>query len=204
MNPASAVRGSQLTVKVTGKNFVSGAKVAFSNPGIRVSGTVVEKNTELRAEIQVAPDAPTGPTGLFVVNPDDTETEVPFQVTEPASSAQTAASVKPASTSAAVAESLRFDVMNVGEVISILQTRERPKGVLSFAAGKLRYEEAGKEVFSAATAEVQEIGVNTILGVNTGTFRVNLTSGQSYNFVAASLKPSDSQSIVDTLRRALH
>jgi hypothetical protein len=202
VNPSSAGRGSQATLKVTGKNFAPGAKVAFSNPGIRVLETVVEKSTELRAQIQVASEAPTGPTGLFVVNPDDTETEVQFQVTAEAPGSSPAPA--PATPSpAAAAESLRFEVMNLGEVSSIFQTRERPKGTLTFAGGKLRYEEAGKEVFVVTAAEIKEVQVNSFAGINTGTFHVLLSSGQNFNFIAASLKPADSQSIVDALRRAL-
>ena len=68
--------------------------------------------------------------------------------------------------------------------------------------GKLKYLEAGKEVFSAAAADIKEIGLNTFLGVNTGTFHIILNSGKTFNFIAASLRPADSQSIVDALERA--
>jgi cellobiose-specific phosphotransferase system component IIA len=39
--------------------------------------------------------------------------------------------------------------------------------------------------------------------VNTGTFHIILNSGQAHNFIAASLRPADSQSIIDALRKAL-
>jgi len=63
--------------------------------------------------------------------------------------------------------------------------------------------EAGKEIFSAAAPDIKEIGLNTFLGVNTGTFHVILNSGKTYNFIAASLRPADGQSMVDALRQVL-
>jgi len=68
----------------------------------------------------------------------------------------------------------------------------------------LRYEEGGAKVFSAPASDVKEIGPNVIAGFNTGTFHVILTNGKAYNFAATSFKPADGQSIVDSLRRALH
>src|SRR2546422_6713102 len=40
------------SLKIKGKNFAPGAKVSFSNPGIRVLETTVQKSTELAARIQ--------------------------------------------------------------------------------------------------------------------------------------------------------
>ena len=223
VEPSRVGRGGQVSVKISGKNFAPQAKVAFSNPGIRVLDTQVAKPTELVTRIQVAPDAPTGAAGLFVVNADDRETEVAFTVTEeiipaapaaptpaatPAAPAKPAAPVTPASTAPAAttpaaAESLRFEVIGLGDVTSLLQTRNLPKGTLTFAGGKLRYEEAGKEVFAASAAEVKEINMNTILGVNTGTFHVILSSGKTFNFAATSFRPADGQAVADSLRKAL-
>jgi hypothetical protein len=198
VEPSRAARGSQLSVKVTGKRFASGAKVAFSNPGILVSETVVAKPTELQAHIQVATDAPVGATGLFVVNPDESEAEASFEVVE---SQAVAGGASTAPTAAA--QPLSFSVMNLGELAAILQSRNKPVGTLTLGQGTLRYEEEGKEVFSSAAAEIKEIGINSILGMNTGTFHVILNSGQTYNFAPASLRPADCQSIVDSLQHAL-
>ena len=216
VEPARVGRGGEVSVRITGKNFAPQVKVAFSNPGIRVLDTQVAKSTELVARLQVAPDAPTGATGLFVVNPDDRETEVAFTVTEealpatpaaPAAPATSATPRTPASTAAAAkpaaAEGLHFEVIGLGDVASLLQTRNLPKGALTFAGGKLRYEEAGKEVFAATVNEIKEIGMNTILGVNTGTFHVILNSGKTYNFAATSFRPADGQAVADALRKAL-
>jgi len=95
-------------------------------------------------------------------------------------------------------------VFNLGEGISILQNPAKSKGTLTLTGNKLTYNEEGKEVFSAAAAEVKEIEVNSVLGVNTGTFHIMLNSGKTYNFIAASLRPPDSEAMVSTLQSALH
>jgi len=82
VEPSSVTPGSLIGLKIKGKNFASGAKVSFSNPGIRVLETTVQKSTEIAARIQVASDAATGACSLFVVNPDDSEVENPFRVIE--------------------------------------------------------------------------------------------------------------------------
>jgi len=213
VEPARVVRGSEVSLKISGKNFVAGTKVAFANPGIRVLETQVAKASELTTRIQIAPDAPTGTSGLFVVNPDDREAEAPFEVAEggasvapapPASTAGPAATpAPPAAPASERAESLRFDVISLGDVTSILQTRDLPRGTLTVAGGKLKCEEAGKEVFNLPRGEIKEIDITTFVGVNTGTFHIIVNSGKTYNFAAASLRPAENQAIVDSLRRAL-
>jgi IPT/TIG domain-containing protein len=202
VEPPRVARGSAVSLKVKGKNFVPGAKVCFSNPAILVVESKTSKSTELTARLQIPADAPTGATSLFVVNPDEREVEVPFEVTDGAT--QTAQ--KPVSTPAAGgagSAALHFEVLNLGEAAAILQDPGKAKGTLSLLAGRLQYEEGGTRVFSAARREIKEIALNVILGINTGTFHVILDSGKTYNFMAASLRAADSQSIVDSLRRAL-
>ena len=211
VEPSSVTPGSLIGLKIKGKNFAPGAKASFSNPGIRVLETTVQKSTELAARIQVASDAATGAGRLFVVNPDDSEVETPFQVIEgspvaSAGSAQTPASArkKTASTSANRGSVLQqFEVYNLGNMASILGSNDKPKGTLDVGRGTLKYVEAGKEIFSAAASDIKEIGLNTFLGVNTGTFHVILNSGKTYNFIAASLRPADGQSMVEALRQVL-
>ena len=202
VDPARVAPGSQATLKVTGKNFAKSAKVSFSNPGIRVLETNVSQSTELTSRIQVAADAPTGRTSLFVVNPGDREVEAPFEVaggtpTTPAAPAKGTTETTPAAATS-------FEVYNLGDVVNILQHPNKPKGTLSVAGGKLSYSEGGKEVFSTALGHIKEINVNTLFGMNTGTFHLILNSGKTYNFVAASLRPQDTQAIIDSLRRALN
>ena len=213
VEPSSVTPGSLIGLRIKGKNFAPGAKVSFSNPGIRVLETTVQKSTELAARIQVASDAATGAGSLFVVNPDDSEVETPFQVIEgapvasgtaPEPSAPASARKKTASPSASRdSVSQQFEVYSLGNVASILGSGDKPKGTLDVGRGTLKYLEAGKEVFSAAAPDIKEIGLNTILGINTGTFHIILHSGKTYNFIAASLRPEDGQSIVDALRQVL-
>ena len=75
--------------------------------------------------------------------------------------------------------------------------------MLSLDGGNLQLEEAGKQVFRVSAADVKEIEVNTLLSVFTGAFHVTLRFGRTYNFVATSLRPADSQAMVDALKRAL-
>ncbi len=204
VEPPRVAPGSQVTLRIKGKNFARGVKVAFSNPGIQVLETAAPKATELKARLVVADDAPIGRTNLFVVNPDDSEVEVPFEVADknPATS-QASAKESFASKSTALTP-LRFEVLNLGEAVTVLQDPSKAKGTLAFEGGKLKYEEGNKEIFSVKPDEVKEIDVNTVLGVNTGTFHVILNSGKMFNFIAASLRFSESQSMVESLRRACH
>jgi len=131
------------------------------------------------------------------VNPDDSEAEASFEVTGETS--KTATGAAPAGSTGE-----RFEVYNLGEVTSIFQTRGKTKGTLIVAGQKLIYEEAGKKVFSTSLSDIKEVGANVIFGLKTGTFYIKLTSGENYNFVAGSLRLADSQSIIDSLRKAIH
>jgi hypothetical protein len=197
VDPPRAAPGSGASLEIRGKNFAQGAKVSFSNPGIRVLETTAPTTTELAVRIQIAVDAPTGKTSLFVVNPDDSEVEASFEVTGGTTKAATVS--EPASSAGQ-----RFEVYNLGDVASILQSHNKTKGTLIVTGAKLTYEESGEEVFSTSLSDIKEVGANVILGLNTGTFHINLTSGKTYNFIAGSLRAADSQSIVDSLRKAIH
>ena len=204
VNPARANQGATLSLKITGKHFAKDAKVSFSNPGITVA-EVKPKATEIAARIQVARDAEAGTGSLYVTNSSGPQAESPFEVV--ASQAPAKPATKPAAvvtteetTGGAAA---RYEVYNLGEGVNILQTPNKPKGILGVVGGKLRYEEAGKEVFSVAPSEIKEIDANSVFGYNTGTFHVILNSGPTYNFAAASLSITDGQKILDSLKRAL-
>lgn len=217
--PASVGQGTATKVKVTGKNFVRGAKVVFSNPGIRVLEMQFTKSSELTVSIQVASDAATGASSLFVVNPDESEVEASFQVIRGQSSGSQTASQTPGNSKSTAGASKSnssgssgkpsstatqsFEVYNLGDAKSILQSAGKAKGTLVVGGGKLTYAEAGKEVFSSPLGEIKEIGVNALFGINTGTFHVILNSGKTYNFIAGSLRPADTQTLVNSLRDAL-
>ncbi len=197
IEPDHAAPGSKASIKVTGKRFAKGAKVAFSNPGIRVLSTEFKKSTQLVAQIEVASDAATGKTGLFVVNPDESEVEAGFTLT-----AAAGASGKGTTATAASAVTKTFKVIDLGDAMSVLRNPSKPKGVLTLAGGKLTYQEGGKDVFTAGPGDVKEVAPNIIFGINTDTFHIILKSGKTYNFVAASLMPSETSSIITTLQHA--
>ncbi len=201
VDPARAVPGSKQTVKVTGKNFKEGAKVAFSNPGIRVLGTEFKKSTQLVAQIEVAPNAPSGKTSLFVINPDDSEVEAGFEVGG-GNSAQPGTATEKAS-SPANTPTQQFSVYNLGDATSIFQNPGKAKGQLVVKGGELEYSQDGKVVFTVKPAEIQEIAPNVFFGLSTGTFHIILNSGKTYNFVPSSLATADTNSIVESLRSAL-
>lgn len=205
VDPPRVARGGDATVKLKGRNFVQGTKVSFSNPGIRVVESSATA-TELTARIQIASDAATGSSSLFVVNPNESEVEVPFGVISngPAAAAEKKPSIAAPGATGESEAALRFEVYCLGEAASILQSPGKSKGTLTFAGGKLRYQEGATEMFAAAAAEIKETEPNVIFGVNTGTFHVILNSGKTYNFIAASLKPADTQSMLNSLRHALH
>ena len=209
VNPAQGAQGSEITVKVKGKNFAPGAKVSFANPGIVVLSTEAAKPGELRVSIQVAPDAPAGSTSLFVVNPDDSEAEAMFEVTpgsptdKPTPATPSGGTTTTTPTSGKTAEEQRFKVYNLGEAVSILQNPADSKGTLIVGGRKLRYEHAGQVVFSASAKEVREVDVNTFYGLSTRTFHIILTTGKRYNFAGTSLKQDESQMLVNAIRAAL-
>lgn len=197
VDPAKVEPGSKKSVKVNGKNFKQGAKIAFSNPGIRVLGTEFKKSTQLIAQIEVASNAPTGKTSLFVINPDESEAEVVFEVSQGKSAGSGTASA------AANVPVQRFNVYNLGEATTIFQNPGKSQGQLILEGNELKYEQDGKVVFAAKASDIQEIAPNVFFGLNTGTFHIILTSGKTYNFVSSSLTPADTNSIVESLRRTL-
>ncbi len=203
VEPQRALPGSEITLKITGKNFAQGATVAFSNPGIRVLETNVGSEKEITVAMKLAEDAPTGPTGLFVVNPDDSEAEFPFEVAKESPEATAPPQSEPESAEETGVGGRSFEVPNIGEGIDIFQNVNKPKGTLGVADGKVKYEEAGEEISSAPSGDIKEVDVNTVLGVNTGTFHLTLNSGKTFNLVPASLRPAETQSIIEALCSAL-
>lgn len=216
VEPAMVGPGSRCTLKVKGKGFADGAVISFSNPGVQVLATRFKKSSELEVDVQIASDAATGPGGLFVVNPDDSEVEYSFDISgkavtteipsAPTTTTLPATTSTPSTTvgkSEVKTSEQKFEVYNVGNAGSILHNPGQAKGSLIVAGGRLRYEDGGKEVFSVGAGEIQEIGVNVIFGINTGTFHVILRGSRTYNFAGATLRPADTESMVNSLRQAL-
>lgn len=210
VEPASAGPGSNLILTIRGQNFVQGARVAFSNPKLTVSSVNVKSKSELTAQVQIAADAATGSTGLFVVNPDQSEVEGSFEVSGAAVSTAPATPAAGASASTAKSPSTKtsgkavsFDVFNLGDVVQVFKTKTKVKGTLTVDNGTLTYVENGAKVFSVPTSEVQEVAPNVFFGLNTGTFHVFLSTGKRYNFAAASLNPTDTEKVESDLQQAL-
>ena len=213
LKPEKITPGSITTVQVSGRNFSARARVCFSNPGILVTGTDFNNSGKLTAHIQVAQDASTGATSLFVVNPDESEAEVPFEVdqgsavvTESAQTSQSAGT--PATTSSSkqspsTAAAQTFQVIDLGEAIGAFKTQSLPKGTLSLGGGNLSLQEGGNNVFNVSVNQVKEVAPNTLFGISTGTFHIILSSGKMYNFIAGSLSPQDTQSMMTSLQKAV-
>lgn len=204
VDPPRAAVGSDTTVKITGKNFVQGTKVSFANTGIRVLDTTASSSTELAVHIKVAPDAAPGATNLYVINPNEREVEARFEVAGKAPAAPTTpvAPAAPAKTSSAATQ--RYEAYHLGNPAEIVQTRGKLKGALVLSSGKLRYEEGSKILFDVALSDIKEIEIVTFGGANLGAFHIILKSGKTYIFTPGSLhSSSDSQKIVDSLRKAL-
>lgn len=214
VDPPSAGRGGGATVKVTGNHFASGVKVAFSNPGILVLETQSHSVTELTVLIQIAASAATGAGSLFVVNPDDLEAEAQFEVTTATpgkvplvtggngiTTTKTTTTGGTSGSNAAADQS--FTVFSLSSAIAILKSTGKAKGSLVISGKNLKYEEGSNEVFSIPFSDIKEIEANVVFGVSSGTFHIFLNSGKTYNFIATSLKPGDTQSIVTSLQAAL-
>jgi hypothetical protein len=203
VDPPRAAVGSDTTVKITGKNFVQGAKVSFANTGIRVVAVTASSSTELAVHIKVAGDAAPGATSLYVINPNEREVEAPFEVAGKAPAAPTAPAQPPAPATTSSAATQRYEAYHFGNPVEAVQAHGKVKGALVVSSGKLRYEEGGKILFNVALGDIKEIEIVTLGGYNTGTFHIILKSDKTYTFAPGSLHPSDSQKIVDSLRKAL-
>jgi hypothetical protein len=188
--------GFDVDLKITGKNFVQGAKVSFANTGIRTISVNVPSSTELTAHIKVARDAAPGKTSLFVINPDDREAEAPFEVTGKA-----AAPPSPGTTPAPTAAGEQsYSAFHLGNPAEVFHTGGKVKGALVVTAGTLQYQEGGKTLINISLSEIKEIKVSSFA---TATFHVTLNSGKTFHFAPGSLRPSEARSIVDSLRQAL-
>jgi len=218
VEPPSASPGFDMDLKITGKNFAQGAKVSFANPGIRVMETNAPSSTELTVHIKVARDATPGRASLFVFNPDDSEVEVPFEVTgksavlpstpllplPPASPSQPvspAAPVAPGAPSApAPPAEQRYEAFHLGSPAEVFQAHGKVKGALVVSAGTLQYQEDGKTLINIQLSDIKEIKTSSIA---TATFHITLASGRTYHFAPGSLHPSDARILVDSLRKSL-
>jgi hypothetical protein len=209
VDPPRVAPGFDTDLKITGKNFGTGAKVSFANPGVRVVAVTAGSTTELDVHVKVAHDAAPGAGSLFVINPDDTEAEVPFEVTtkggltatttQPATPTGTPnAPSAPGTPVAAAVQS--YDAFHLGNPTEIFQVHGKVKGALVVSAQTIEYQEDGKTLVSITLSDIKEIKTSSIA---TNTFHITVSSGKTYHFAPGSLRPGDARNLVDTLRKSL-
>ena len=210
VKPNQAPAGSEVTFQVEGRNFAEGVRAESENADkVKITSLRRVSSSKLEVKVAISGQAPAGDAGFYVRNPQGHGSGyggfgiTPAQAPPPAPG-KPAKTTVPAATEVSGGAVSKYEVFNLGEGVSILQNPNKPKGVLSVVGGKLRYEEAGKEVFSLAPSEIKEIDANSVLGYSTGTLHVILNSGPTYNFAPASLSMSDGQKMLDSLKRALH
>jgi uncharacterized protein (TIGR03437 family) len=66
VSPAVVVGGTSITVTLSGSNFVSGATVSVSNPGVTVSDVVVVNANQITATLTTSPNAVPGSASVTV------------------------------------------------------------------------------------------------------------------------------------------
>jgi hypothetical protein len=94
VSPGSGVQGTSVPMTLTGANFVAGATVAVSNPGIAVGSVTVVSATQITATLTIDAGAATGAANVTVTTSGGTSGPAVFAVNPPA---PTLTSVSPAS-----------------------------------------------------------------------------------------------------------
>ncbi|HXW13812.1 MAG TPA: IPT/TIG domain-containing protein [Terriglobia bacterium] len=196
--PPRVAQGFDVDLKITGSNFAQGAKVTFANQGVRTLGITSSSSNELIVHIKVATDAPTGKTSLFVINPDENEAEVPFEVTKKGTLAPSAPPSPGSPPTADPNYTQRFDAFHLGNPTEIFHVHGKVKGSLVISSGTLKYVEDGKTLVNVSLSEIEEAKTAGI-----GGFNIKLKSGKTIHFAAASLKGSDARTIVDAIQKAI-
>ena len=83
INPTTGVQGTAVPVTLTGTNFVPGASVTVSNPGVTVSNVVVSSTSQITAMFTIASSATLGATNVAVTTSGGTSSPVVFTVLPP-------------------------------------------------------------------------------------------------------------------------
>jgi uncharacterized protein (TIGR03437 family) len=83
LSPASAAPGSTVLVTLTGTNFVAGASVAVSNPGVAVSNINVVGANQITATFTISASASAGPANVTVTTPGGTSGPGTFTINGP-------------------------------------------------------------------------------------------------------------------------
>ena len=200
VNPARVGQGFDVDLKITGHGFSPKAKVSFANQGVRLVGITTSSSTALTVHIKVAGDAAVGKSSLFVINPDDNEAEVPFEVVKKGTVAPPPQNPNAPGTVPAADPTLtqRFDAFHFGNPTEIFHTHGKVKGALVISEGTAKYQEDGKTLINISLSEIKDVKTSPM-----GGFRIIVNSGKTTHFAAASLKGSDARVIVDALEKAM-
>jgi hypothetical protein len=83
INPSTGVQGGSVPVTLTGANFVAGATVSVSNPGIAVSNATVVGATQITATFTIAANAAPGAASVSVTTSGGTSGTASFTVNPP-------------------------------------------------------------------------------------------------------------------------
>jgi len=68
-SPTVVERGTAVAVVVTGTNFRDGDAIAFSNPGLQLTGLTIDACQQMTLSVTVASDAPLGATDVVATHP---------------------------------------------------------------------------------------------------------------------------------------
>src|SRR5579872_5996988 len=82
VQPSEAAPGSQVTLKIQGQKFATGAYVSFSDPAIHVLNTKWVSGAELEAVVAVGVRAQPASANLFVANPSGAAAQAAFSITD--------------------------------------------------------------------------------------------------------------------------
>jgi uncharacterized protein (TIGR03437 family) len=80
VSPSTGALGNAVPVALTGTNFVAGASISVSNPGVAVSNVNVVSGTQITAVFSIASGAATGPSNVTVTTAGGTSAAVTFVI----------------------------------------------------------------------------------------------------------------------------
>jgi hypothetical protein len=83
ISPASGLQGATVPVTINGSNFLSGASVAVSNPGVAVSNVTVVSASQITASFTIAANAAPGNANVTVTTSNGTSAPAGFAVIPP-------------------------------------------------------------------------------------------------------------------------
>lgn len=190
-----------MDLTITGKGFADGAKVSFSNSGVRALRVAFTSSSQLIVRIRVAGDAPIGTASLFVINPDEDEAEAAFEVTAKGAELTTTPPKPGSPTPTVTPVTQRFDAFHyTGNPTEFFHVHGKVKGSLTLSSGTVSFEEDNKTIVNISLSEIEEVKT---VSIPMGGFDIKVSNGKTFHFGAASLKSSDGKIIVESIRKAM-